>query len=64
MLKSLGRTASRVIEILIPKAEAQACTTGWCERNSAGRRRCCKQCVGGKVCTYWGFGCPNGCANY
>lgn len=64
MLKSLGRTASKIVEILIPQAEAHACTDGWCERNSAGRRRCCKQCTGGKVCTAWGYGCPNGCANY
>jgi len=61
MLKSLGR---KVLEILIPQAEAHACTDGWCERNSSGSGRCCKQCVGGKVCTSWGFGCPNGCANY
>lgn len=64
MLKSLGRTAGKVIEILIPRARAQACTSGWCESSSRGRR-CCKLCTGGtKVCTSWGYGCPNNCAYY
>jgi len=65
MLKSIGRVASAAIQFLIPEAEAQACTDGFCETSAGGRKRCCKICVGGnKVCTAWGFGCPNGCANY
>jgi hypothetical protein len=65
MLKSIGRAAGAVIQLLIPEAEAQACTPGWCERNASGQGRCCKICTGGtKVCTRWGFGCPNSCDNY
>jgi hypothetical protein len=65
MLRSIGRAAGAVIQLLIPGTEAQACTTGWCERNSAGKGRCCKLCPGGtKVCTYWGYGCPSSCNNY
>jgi hypothetical protein len=64
MRRSIGRFGSAVIEFLLPQSRATACTDGWCERNSSGQGRCCKQCTGGKVCTYWGFGCPNGCANY
>ncbi len=64
MMRSIGRVGSAVLDALLPQAKAQACTTGWCERNSAGRRRCCKQCTGGKVCTAWGSGCPNNCDSY
>ena len=64
MLRSLGRAASAVVDALLPQAEAKACTDGWCETASNGQSRCCKQCNGVKVCTYWGYGCPNGCYNY
>jgi hypothetical protein len=63
MLRSVGRIGSAILEMMLPDAPARACTDGWCETSSQGRR-CCKQCTGGKVCTGWGFGCPNGCAHY
>ena len=65
MLRSIGRIGSALVNVLLPEAEAQACTSGWCEQNSKGQRRCCKLCTSGtKVCTYWGYGCPGGCVNY
>jgi hypothetical protein len=64
MLRSIGRLGSVVVDALLPQARAQACTTGFCETSSKGKR-CCKICTGGtKVCTSWGFGCPNNCDNY
>jgi hypothetical protein len=64
MMRSMGRLGSALLDALLPQATAKACTDGWCETSAGGRKRCCKQCVGGKVCTAWGYGCPNGCANY
>ncbi|HEU5470941.1 MAG TPA: hypothetical protein VFV67_09840 [Actinophytocola sp.] len=64
MLRSVGRVGSAILEKLLPQAQARACTDGWCETSSKGKR-CCKLCTGGtKVCTAWTYGCPNGCANY
>lgn len=62
-MTTIRRAGSAVLNFLLPQAKAQACTDGWCETSSQGGR-CCKQCTGGKVCTRWGFGCPNGCSNY
>ena len=65
MLKSIGRAASAVVQLLIPEAEAQACTDAWCETSATKGKRCCKLCPGNHVaCTPWGTGCPNGCAAY
>ncbi len=64
MRRAIGRVGSAIIDILLPDVKAEACTDGWCERNASGQGRCCKQCIGGKVCTYWGYGCPGGCINY
>ncbi len=63
MRKAIGRVGTAIIEVLLPSAQAQACTDGWCETSSKGNR-CCKQCPGGKVCTAYGYGCPNNCDNY
>ncbi len=64
MRQSIGRVGTTILERLLPSAKARACTTGWCEKSSSKGKRCCKQCPGGKVCTSWGFGCPNNCDNY
>jgi len=63
MRRSIGQVGSAILSAILPQARAQACTDGWCEACS-GHHRCCKLCFGGKVCTYCGFGCPNGCINY
>lgn len=65
MRASLGRFSAAVLEVLLPSARAQACTTGYCQQ-SGTRRRCCKYCPGtGTVCLPWqtgscnNYNCPN-----
>jgi hypothetical protein len=61
MRQSIGRTGSRILELLLPSARAQACTTGYCVV-SGSRHRCCKFCPGtGTVCLPWvpGGSCTN-----
>ncbi len=51
MRKSIGRFGSAALELLLPSARAEACTSAWCQA-SGGKRRCCKLCPGGEtVCT-------------
>ena len=50
MGKSIGRLTSRMLETLLPSASADACTSSWCQQNGS-KRRCCKQCPDGTVCT-------------
>ncbi|HJQ00785.1 MAG TPA: hypothetical protein VJ851_04235 [Jatrophihabitans sp.] len=63
MSRSIGRLGSAVLELLLPSARAQACTPTYCE-HSGTRRRCCKGCPSGVVCTPWvtgscsGYHCP------
>lgn len=65
MRGSIGRFGTAVLEVLLPSARAEACTTGYCQQ-SGTRRRCCKYCPGtGTVCLPWqsgscsGVTCPN-----
>jgi hypothetical protein len=66
MRQSIGRTGSRILELLLPSTRAQACTAGYCVV-SGSRHRCCKFCPGtGTVCLPWvsggsctGVNCPN-----
>ena len=65
MRKSIGRLGTSILNTLLPQTEAKACTDGFCETSSSKGKRCCKLCTGSvKVCTAWGYGCPNGCSNY
>lgn len=54
MRKSVSRIGSAVLELLLPSAQAQACTQPWCENNSTGtKHRCCHQCPNGTLCGSW-----------
>ncbi len=51
MRKSIGRISSAALELLLPSARAEACTSSWCQQ-SGSKRRCCKSCPGGVIaCT-------------
>jgi hypothetical protein len=43
MRQSIGRAGSAILELLIPSAQAQACTAVFCQQNGS-RFRCCKFC--------------------
>jgi hypothetical protein len=54
MRKSLGRLSSAALELLLPSARAQACTTRYCVNNSTKtKHKCCATCIGGQVCGSW-----------
>jgi len=58
MGKSFGRLSSAMLELLLPSAAAQACTTPYCQNNSTKtKHRCCMNCSGGVVsCGSWTSG--------
>jgi hypothetical protein len=47
-----------MLELLLPSAAAQACTTPYCQNNSTKtKHRCCMNCSGGVVsCGSWTSG--------
>jgi hypothetical protein len=62
-MKTIGRLGTAALRVLLPTAEASACTDSWTETRyycSPGAQdwrckqtRTCRQCTSGKVCSSW-----------
>jgi hypothetical protein len=55
MIRTMGTLSASLLEKLLPSAQAQACTSYYCETSTTSAHyRCCRICSGGvKSCTGW-----------